>query len=41
MIGGLGRTTAIFSMGDVRPDRVFVEGYVVRNISWLGLFGDL
>ena len=30
-----------FSMGDVRPEHVFVEGGIVRNIYRLGLLGYL
>ena len=41
MIGGVVGTIAIFQRGSVRPERVFVEGDIVRNIYWLGLLGDL
>ena len=40
VIGRVGDKIAIVSMGDVSPEHMFVEGYIVSNIYWLGLLVD-
>ena len=41
VIGRVGDKIAIVSMGDVSPEHMFVEKYIVSNIYWLGLLGYL
>ena len=39
-VGELAGTIYSVSLDDVDMDHVFLEGYIVRNIDWLGLLCD-
>ena len=40
VVGEVVGTIASVSLDDVYLECMFVEGYIVSNIDWLGLLGD-